>query len=692
MLFRYWLVCFLLIPVFGSVAQTWIPVQDCRFDFSRMRRLESGPPGHIYALDEKMNLALIRFDTLKNKGTSKIKASVVRLIPLSYWPGNDKELRSFDFSSSSDDGRYLALSVSTKEIKGRETDGSYQTAPASEHLFLLDFPESRIDFRIATGKKTNSLFFGQTLRYSDYRSVDGRIMAKDPEDPKPRLLSGLEKTSINGNQKHLSISNHDFTDQEQLMIRDELQNLTYRIGKNRLVLEKEGYPSTTISLRTDTDMEIFRFRGKSLIVRHPMDSVFLVQPGSGQVKGMPIGSLTSMSGAIDFRSCLLNDQVLTGFSKGCFTFFDLKDGKWNQSLPIEYFPNPGIPLASTLSAAGLLTWKQTGKAFRFFPAGREFSFIPAILSDSNIQLPLRNSRKFRVRSTHFLQDSSKNKEDSEFAPGVFLNGNRIAGYAGNAPEEIFNLDIAESQNRAFLNYNQPRIIAVDAQSKPIWTVDQQSRIRALKIFEKEGSLFTWSENGVVDFLNSQTGKKYLSLAFDSSGKEWILWTPSGYFDASENGAQLVFWSGPGDESHFPGLFPMSSFASLFRKPELVDAVMLCRDEGTALKRLKAVGGESAQKLRLNQRPPEIYFEMPGDRLTFSAEVVKIPFFQIPGRLPLKKIQLWFDGKPLPDYLPDGMETLNLKLPQEDGLLEYLPYSAAGAGTKKSCMLKWIEGK
>ena len=84
------IILFYIIPLFRSGAQTWIPHKEVSFDFSTLRRLESGPTGHVYALDEKMNLALIRFDTLGRQGTPEISASIVKTLPLRYWKGYEK--------------------------------------------------------------------------------------------------------------------------------------------------------------------------------------------------------------------------------------------------------------------------------------------------------------------------------------------------------------------------------------------------------------------------------------------------------------------------------------------------------------------------------------------------------------------------------------------------------------------------
>jgi len=679
---------FYFIPLFRSGAQTWVPRKEVSFDFSTLRRLESGPPGHVYALDEKMNLALIRFDTLVRQGTPEISASIVKTLPLRYWKGYEKELRQFDFSSVSEDGRYLALALTSRIITGIETDGSPMTGEkAKEEIFLLDFASRKLEFRAETGKRTASVFFGQTLRYSDYSEGNCRLMAKDPEEVRPRVFVAEGKNMSSGMGRHLSLSSEGMSEKEEFLVQDGLQQLQFRLRKGSFQMEKEGYPVHLFPMPDTAVMEIFRLRDCILLHSSSSDTLFLVNPKNA---GLSMLIPDRSEEKTDFRSCLLNGHLLTGFSRGCFTFLDVRNGSRARSKPLLMSGKASIPQAGSDGKSGFLKWENSRKLYRFFPGGREFALYSGTASDSfNLQLPMLNSKNFRLRTTRFVDDSSRQKEESSFAPGIFLNGQRLGSYYGNSVSKFISMDISEKAGLAFLSYYQPRLIAIERSGKHPWTSDFPSAVQAIKADEDGQSLFCYSENGVIDFLNTRTGKKYLSLIFDESGKEWMLWTPAGYYDASPGGGQLLHWLPSFGNEGFPGLFSMEFFSSAFRKPEVVDAVMLCRDEATALKRLKAATAERCQKKRLDLRPPHIYMEFPGDRFLFSGTGLLIPYFETEGRLPIKKIQISIDGQARPDYLPDGRHVIRLSSLTGDCTLELTPYSAAGPGEKLFCRLKKV---
>ena len=683
----------LMIFGFPGYAQTWIPSLQTSFNFSQVQRLQAGPPGHIYALDGGQRLALIRIDSIL-KGNKLIpEAILVKTIPLAYWPGYEKEIRHFEFSSVSEDGRYIAFSLKSSLLIGRNDDGSPQQAVPKEEIFVLDAAEQRLEFRAMTGKKTTSGFFGQTLRYLDYSSGRVRVMGKDPEEANPRELFLPEekpaKKVLNLNQ-HLSLSNAGFETSEELEVRDEINRLGIRIGAAFISVEKENKEQAKIALPAGSDLEIFRFREGHLLIIQPMDTFMLLNPRNGEITGIPKPEIR-----LHLRSTLINGNVLLTYSGGMFSLCSTKDGKVRRSLPVKPLPAmfSELPVLANSGPDRLIRWQKAGRQLRFNLRSRSFRFEKITGIDSSmLRFPVLNSKKFRIRTVRFA--GSEEDTASAGASGIFMNGTRIGGFWKNAVDDFLKLDIHEKTGRAFLHYHQPMLFALNPQVKRIWTAsDITSPLQAVKADEDGSTVYSISSDGIIEFRNSSNGRLFLSMAFDTSGKDWILWTPSGYFDSSEKGDQLLSWMPPSQENHFPGIVPVAAFAKDFRRPELVDAVMLCRDEKEALGRLKAASGIAVnQKKRLSSLPAGIQLEFPGDRFTFSGPELRLPYFLIPGRLPLKKIRVLLDGKVQPDYLPDGKEIITIKPPRQDCLLELIPVSAAGEGEKIVCRLRWQSGQ
>jgi hypothetical protein len=520
-------------------------------------------------------------------------------------------------------------------------------------------------------------------------------MARDPEEVNPRELflpevSTEKKTIPLG--MHLGISNSGFESREQLEVSDDINRIGLCLGTSQMLIFKENQEIGKIGLAANSDVEIFRFREFHLLAIQPADSFLMLNPRNGQITGLPRPELKLLP-----LLTLMDGNVLVGYSRGVFSLCGLKDGKIKRSLPVKLLPGFRVesPQLANSGTDRLIIWRRSGKQLRFNLRSRSFRLEKIAGSDSSqVRLPVLNSKRFRIRSTRFsgIEDSSASS-DSKYAPGIFLNGIRIGGSWTNSVDDFVKLDISEKAGRTFLHYRQPMLMALNSQVKRTWTAsDLSSPLQAVKADEDGSTVYTISLNGIVQFRNASNGKLFLSMAFDSSGKDWILWTPSGYFDSSPDGDKLISWM-PGTETDklLPGLFPMGVFSKDFRRPELVNAVMLCRDEKEALERLKAKHGMAVnEQKRQISLPAEIQLEFPGDRYSFSGPELRLPYFLVPGRLPLKKIQVYIDGKIQSDYLPDGKEIIAVKPPAQDCLLELIPISAAGEGNKLKCSLHWQE--
>jgi len=686
-------ICLLLVLTgpFSVLSQNWIPSAETNFEFRHIKKIQAGPAGHIYALDRSQNLALIRFDTIN----TTIRPVLVKTIPLGFWPGHQREQRIFDISSVSEDGHDVALSLISKLIKGRGPDGSPEHEEARHELFLLNFPEQKMVFRTETVRKAVSIFHGQTLRFTDFSTGSLRIMAKDPEDPQPRIHSVPafdDKSRDIRPVHHLSIGNQGLSASEEIKICFDLNQTDFILRADGIRVQKEGKEFWSYPLRSESDVEIFRFRKHFLLNIQPADSFFLITPSSAGVGVLPKPRMKLYQ-----QTGLLNDSILVNFSRGSFHFFDIRTGRTSQSSQVVSEPNLPAenPRLAVSGADRLVLWQKSGLQFRFNLRSRQFGMEKTTIQDSNIvHFPILNSRKFRLSTTRFSEaEDTSNQAASAFSPGVFLNGVRIGRSGISSLDEFVKFDVSEKAGLAFIHYRQSLLLALNGKSEKVWQVsDSDSPLLALKADEDGSSVFTISEGGIVDFRNAVNGKKYASLLFDSTGRDWIIWTPSGYYDASPAGERLLTWMPASSEVQFPGSFSVAAFRRHFRRPELVDAAILCRDEAEALRRLKASSGIKNEIKRKNSLPAAIRLPFPGDFFSTKGPDIKLPFFLVPGRLPLKKILLVLNGQSLQDYLPDGRDVITVSVPQGNSVLELVPVSSAGEGEKISCRLQRISGR
>ena len=78
-------------------------------------------------------------------------------------------------------------------------------------------------------------------------------------------------------------------------------------------------------------------------------------------------------------------------------------------------------------------------------------------------------------------------------------------------------------------------------------------------------------------------KPLLSLLVTEDGRDWVIWTSQGYYDASPGGGQYVGWHvnrGPGEAADF---YPLEHFAERFYRPDVIDKVLTTGDVAEAVR-------------------------------------------------------------------------------------------------------------
>ena len=86
-------------------------------------------------------------------------------------------------------------------------------------------------------------------------------------------------------------------------------------------------------------------------------------------------------------------------------------------------------------------------------------------------------------------------------------------------------------------------------------------------------------DGTIRWHRARDGQELLALFIHlpegpDGPREWILFTPKGYFTASSPAAEnLIGWHVNRGEDQAADFYEASAFASVFRRPDLVDAAL-----------------------------------------------------------------------------------------------------------------------
>lgn len=97
-------------------------------------------------------------------------------------------------------------------------------------------------------------------------------------------------------------------------------------------------------------------------------------------------------------------------------------------------------------------------------------------------------------------------------------------------------------------------------------------------------------DGTIRWHRLGDGQELLAFFPHADRKRWVLWTPSGYFDASVGSEDLIGWHVNRGADAAADFFPASQFRSQFYRPDVIDRVLDTLDEAEALKQADAARG------------------------------------------------------------------------------------------------------
>nr|VFJ59607.1 MAG: WD40-like Beta Propeller Repeat [Candidatus Kentron sp. DK] len=179
---------------------------------------------------------------------------------------------------------------------------------------------------------------------------------------------------------------------------------------------------------------------------------------------------------------------------------------------------------------------------------------------------------------------------------------------------------------------------------------------------------------------------------DNANKEndWVLWSPSGYYDASPGGGRLIGWHVNNGKDQAADFYPASSLRQRFYRPEVVAHILDELDEGKAL----AKAGVTLAPLVL-ALPPTVELLLPVDGEGFASPRLAAQYrIHGKGDMPITGVRFLLDGRPLagvdaPKPVPGVDQYAPLTLPQRDLTLSLIAENQYGASTPASARLAWI---
>ncbi len=138
-----------------------------------------------------------------------------------------------------------------------------------------------------------------------------------------------------------------------------------------------------------------------------------------------------------------------------------------------------------------------------------------------------------------------------------------------------------SDSKSFVVAGDSRLRRFDASGNELWGIYGRALGWGVAISADDQLVVVANGDGTVRWHRMSDGQELLALFPHADRVRWILWTPSGYYDASVAGEDLIGWHINRDVSETPDYFPASRMREQFFRPEVIDRILVARDERVA---------------------------------------------------------------------------------------------------------------
>lgn len=162
--------------------------------------------------------------------------------------------------------------------------------------------------------------------------------------------------------------------------------------------------------------------------------------------------------------------------------------------------------------------------------------------------------------------------------------------------------------------------------KLVWRVTAPDRVTGLNVTRDGRFIVAAIGDGTIRWYRSSDGAEQLAFFPHLDRKRWVMWTPSGYYDASPGAEDLIGWHVNNGENQVADFFPASRFRDHFYRPDVLTKILETRDETEALRLANQESGRRTQIVAVQQvLPPIVEILSPTSDSVVKSATVKVRY-------------------------------------------------------------------
>lgn len=264
------------------------------------------------------------------------------------------------------------------------------------------------------------------------------------------------------------------------------------------------------------------------------------------------------------------------------------------------------------------------------------------------------------------------------------------------------LAIAPDQSRFVLGTDW-YLRCFDRSGKEQWQVKSPEVVWGVNVSGNGQVVVAAMGDGTIRWYRLSDGKELLTFFPHANKKEWVLWTPSGYYDASPGGDDLIGWHVNRGKEQAADFFPAAQFRTTYYRPDVMAKVLETLDEGGAIQVANAESGRKVQTVVLTQQlPPVVTILSPSDGTTMSSTDLSVRFtIRSSSGEPVTGVKALVDGRPVSVARDlkvtakvqgdSGVQELRVTIPERDVEIAILAENRFATSVPAVVRVKW-QGK
>ncbi|MBF0608660.1 MAG: caspase family protein [Magnetococcales bacterium] len=292
-------------------------------------------------------------------------------------------------------------------------------------------------------------------------------------------------------------------------------------------------------------------------------------------------------------------------------------------------------------------------------------------------------------SNRLLDADGSTKADDSLKPPITLsNALKVTDWENTVKPQLNGTALKLRE------YEMSRSLAIELDGEGLLLGNDWS----LRLFDKTGTHrwevpapgVTWSVNisgngklavaafgdGTIRWYRLSDGRELLAFFPHNDKKRWVLWTPSGYYDASTGGDELIGWHFNNGKDKAADFYPVSKFKSTYYRPDVISKVLQTLDvEMAAFEQML---------------PPVVSIISPPESTEVTNTNLTIRYaVRTPSDEPVTEIKVLVDGRPVTiDSEDRGKGEVRITIPQQDCEVTVIADNKNASSVPATARLKW----